>query len=784
MNWILCVQALLRAARAGFGGRNALLLWGLGLVSLQAAAQAAGAPAMEDIMAAAADASDRSMAIFRYLLGDFWDAPFSAFMSGTVSGAGGIVGAMFLIFNGCVFVVGVAWGSWGLLNSVLETANSGEVLGRRLNGVMLPIRMTLGVSGMAPLFAGFSLAQVYLVMMTVVGIGIANLMYAGALLSLRSFDGLMPRMSLMKAGGRTGFEDVASNLMSMYVCEQSKLALESETGLVADNDRVRRFPILTDTSTGLSIGLLTYADMCGSVKVTVPSFEPASGRWGSSLLGYRVDSVNYSAHVSTVGNAYRNGLSSLQGDVKAVADKWVTEFREFSAGGRTAPPPYPKMEIIAAATKYADSIKTEESLRAIDGGAIKDSVLNSMKKDGWIGAGAWFGTYAEATSALSAALDAIKFETVPPLSREASEGGAPNRVLETLQSLARATTVAGGGPDGVSPASSGGSGEDVLSHAVCGGTGGIMVAATGNVSLGQCIVSMGIDAASVGSAGGRDMLNPIIMFKNMGDWSMTIGGILMAANGLVGESASSPGDKGSSSLLGKAASGAASLASKAVSWTAGALLQVALALGRSLMIAGPYFLIIGMLMAIYIPMIPFITWMGAVIQYVTVVLQGLVGMPVAALAHMDVEGDGLGRRSEAGWMFSLNVLMRPALMLLGFFAASGLMIVIGSFQADLFLAAMANAQGNSVTGIFSILGWLTLFFIMNVTLIQGLYNMVFLFPDQILGMVGSNGAVVELGREAEGKMYMLFGGLGRTMQGMQGGRVPRPQMGGPKKGPV
>jgi hypothetical protein len=115
----------------------------------------------------------------------------------------------------------------------------------------------------------------------------------------------------------------------------------------------------------------------------------------------------------------------------------------------------------------------------------------------------------------------------------------------------------------------------------------------------------------------------------------------------------------------------------------------------------------------------------------------------------------MGQRAERTYVFMLNVLARPACMLLGFFLASAIMIALGTFQAQLFVGAMANAQGNSITGIVSILGFLTILFILNWTLIQGLFNMIFLIPDNVIGMIGA-GHSAELGREVEGKMHGLF----------------------------
>ncbi|MFP5445662.1 MAG: DotA/TraY family protein, partial [Betaproteobacteria bacterium] len=173
---------------------------------------------------------------------------------------------------------------------------------------------------------------------------------------------------------------------------------------------------------------------------------------------------------------------------------------------------------------------------------------------------------------------------------------------------------------------------------------------------------------------------------------------------------------------------------------------------------------VGALMSLYFPFIPFIAWMGGLVQYVTIFFEGLVAAPIWAFAHLDVEGEGMGQRAERGYIFILNMLFRPFLMILGFVLAAGLLVVLGTLQMVLFMPAMANVQGNSLTGAASILILLGIFCMLNITLIHGLFNMVTLIPDQVLGWVGNMGNT-QLGKEVEEKAHQMFVSLGRTMAG-------------------
>ena len=137
------------------------------------------------------------------------------------------------------------------------------------------------------------------------------------------------------------------------------------------------------------------------------------------------------------------------------------------------------------------------------------------------------------------------------------------------------------------------------------------------------------------------------------------------------------------------------------------------------------------------------------------VIEGLAGSTLHAMSHLDGDGDGLGQRTSHGYLFMINVLARPALMIIGFLVASALMIAVGTLQAVMFLPAMANVQGNSVTGLFSIAMFLVVFFVMNLTLITASFSLIYVITDQVIGFVG-NAINSQLGRDTEDKVNNMF----------------------------
>jgi hypothetical protein len=166
-------------------------------------------------------------------------------------------------------------------------------------------------------------------------------------------------------------------------------------------------------------------------------------------------------------------------------------------------------------------------------------------------------------------------------------------------------------------------------------------------------------------------------------------------------------------------------------------------------------------------MVPFIIWMGAILSYAASMIEGLAGATLHSMAHLDADGDGMGQRTQQGYMYYINALARPGLMIIGFFVASALMIAVGTLQAQMFLPAMANVQGNSVTGLFSIAMFLVIFFVMNLTLINAAFGLIYVITDQVIGFIGGQ-VGQRLGQDTEDKANNMFLMAARVGPGAMG----------------
>jgi len=760
--------------------------------ALPAVAPAQTAPQSIDQIMRASSTTDESVSMLDKIVGgSFFTSPFSS-----VGGVDTLLGGMLLIFNGAIFLIAVFWGTYNVLRGIVATAQDGEVLGKQMSTVWMPIRMVTGIVGIVPVFGGFNLAQVVFVLVTALGIGIANLMFKGAVSMSDGFSTLLNPI-LASPTATNDYKKLSYGLFATEVCKLAKEAEQSASegagAVVLAFDKIGNQPFAATGSTSstdpftlqvlpgtvVKYGTVNEPGLCGhAALLRKTDMNVGATRVLGIATGYESPAINYARIERQVRAGYVAAQGELARTVKTLATNWWAQRLAAQNGAGARSPDAPVAQLDAAARAFAISAQRATMAAAqVDGGAIQSHIKAKMESGGWITLGTWHSAFTQANSAVVDAVSTVQFDVMPP---QAGAGAASSVIAEAMASFDRSVEQA----QSTSTASDGNkSALDKVTQSVICQAFPAMVNDVGECSLGQMLVKAAIGGLAGGTGGGTattGLIDPIVMFKNMGDWMMTAGSSALVAGAAtwgVGRLAKE-GAEAVSWIpgVGWLAGTAAKIGAETVAGAGVVLISVAGAL-----------ILLGGVMAVYIPLIPFITWMGGLIQYFVIFFEGLAAMTLAALAHMDSQGEGMGQRSEPGYVFLLNMLARPGLMVLGFVAASAACIALGTLQAKMFLPAIANSQGNSVTGIASILILIVIFMIMNWVLIQGMYNMIFLLPDNVIGIIGRSGSA-ELGKQVEDKSYNLLLGISRSvkhdapgvLKPMLGkGQPPGPPSGGP-----
>jgi conjugal transfer/type IV secretion protein DotA/TraY len=700
-----------------FGKRNYLELFAWVVIAVLAVFFAAPVFAQanpNDLLAPYRDfrpAEDMATRVMEGLLGSTYTSPLTSGLSVNT-----LFGSIFLVFNVIVFAVGTVWASYGVIAGIVQTAHEGVVLGKRMSAVWMPVRMVTGIGGLVPAFGGFSLSQVAMIIATSWGISFANFAYNEAVTQAAGFTTLI-NPSFVRTDPTKDSYAIAKALFEQRIIEleyQRKVRDYAASGLtIPAADVVRTIPM-----NGLVYGKQVGTDGDGFKGYAVGIKRIVVNPRGTSVTGFRSNAVDYTAIGNRAWNGYKDNFPELVARTSAIAETYFSAKMAEKTNGREARKPL--AEIRAAGVWYSGAAMAVMGTGE-NNSAIKQEALTNMTRYGFFSAGSFYSTHAEANAAILQAANVTEFVIVePPEKANAISSGEYDSVTRTPEEAVGLNTT----PD-----------------CVDGSLGG-------DCSMGQKMVTMIIGANTTG--GSSFLLDPIIALKNIGDYMMITGESILAM-AFVADAVSG------------AAGGVGAVLAKAP--VIGSLLGVLGKMAGILPFVGGLLFAVGALCSLYIPMVPFITWVSALVQYCCIVVESIAAAPLWALAHLQADGEGMGQRTEKGYLYLLNLLFRPILMVAGFFAASALVILLGSVVTQMYIPTIASTQGNSITGLFSIIGFVFLFFVIMNILIQGLFHIVMELADDAIGWVGGIGRNA-IGKDTEGKVSNMFMMGGRFGSGM------------------
>lgn len=148
-------------------------------------------------------------------------------------------------------------------------------------------------------------------------------------------------------------------------------------------------------------------------------------------------------------------------------------------------------------------------------------------------------------------------------------------------------------------------------------------------------------------------------------------------------------------------------------------------------------LIYGITLAYYLPAIPFLRWISALAGWVIMIVESLIAAPLWLAAHALPEGDGAaGQHGRRGYMLMLAIIIRPPLMVAGFFCAVILMNIMGRLVGggfEMFFNGVAQTKTLGITGTCSMLVILGTTVIM---LANKFFGLIHYIPEHVTNWIG------------------------------------------------
>lgn len=117
------------------------------------------------------------------------------------------------------------------------------------------------------------------------------------------------------------------------------------------------------------------------------------------------------------------------------------------------------------------------------------------------------------------------------------------------------------------------------------------------------------------------------------------------------------------------------------------------AIGTVLGIFTIIFFATGMMLAFFLPLIPFFRFMFNVLTWVVSLLEAVIAVPLVALAHLNPDGEGLPGSAKPAYFFVFNIFLRPVLMVFGLVLGIIIFFIAASYMNLLYTQAVVGTGG-------------------------------------------------------------------------------------------
>ncbi|WP_175854724.1 DotA/TraY family protein [Burkholderia anthina] len=713
--------------------RRAALFLAAILSSLVALPAFADGTTLGEITQAASRSGDLSR---QALVGVFGNVVNNPLATGGAGGGDTILASLFQVTNGGLLVVGAFFACYTWFKRLSQAAHSGAVYGENKGTMWGPIRLVWGLASLVPTANGWALSQLLMLWAaSIMGVGIANMGTDAAIQAFADGKGmvLQPAMPSTVQLAR----DLYQANLCMHAYNAGLAMVEANGGIPPDQ---KEYVQITSGTQGLVLRNPIGTKYCGGADIDASKLTPQDQ--STNWFGGTIDTTAlFQAHLQALKTMENTLSPAATAFVQAVIDQQTNA---------SAVIPDAEVAIQSAAQQYEATIQRQAATTTGNISSLASQLSSSIKEAGWWSLGAWYQTFAQANSKLSGAVSAVAHVYKEQVGGNDGVSQLRSRVDSAFQlQEAGSTTTQPLGNAGNASEKDGGK---ALSQIFSG--------------FGQKIVAA---MTSSGDAE-RGTVNPLITMKNLGDY--TLGGVEGAFGVWVGLNAVVAG--ADASIWGKVANIASGLGA-----AAGAALHATEPMLFTLLIP---LLFIGAGLSLYLPMIPFITWFGAIINWLVIVGEAIVAAPLWAMTHLGGEGDGMGQRTTHGYIFLLNVTVRPILMVVGFFFGGAVLVEGGTVLTKFFGIAVANAQFDSMTGIVSVIGYLAIYFMLGANLIHTSFSLIFVVPDQVINWVGGSAAAT-LGRETTGEVRGALAVFSSKLERIMPGAPKRtPDKGGSRPG--
>ena len=170
---------------------------------------------------------------------------------------------------------------------------------------------------------------------------------------------------------------------------------------------------------------------------------------------------------------------------------------------------------------------------------------------------------------------------------------------------------------------------------------------------------------------------------------------------------------------------------------------------------------IGATMSIYTPMVPYIIFIITALSWFLLVIESIVAAPIVAIGFIAPSQDELGKVAPALGIIA-NMFLKPTLMIIGLLMSTKLYGIMVKMINLGFQFSLSTLQSQSGTSMFSWIVIIILYSGFIITLVNKCYSLIYQLPDKILRWIGLTGEQTDVSGVKEIQQYVEQG----TKQGI------------------
>lgn len=195
-------------------------------------------------------------------------------VSNVLNGSGSpLIGNLFRIFNIAVLSLGSIVVSYTIILSTINTAQEGEVMGRKWSSVWIPLRCAIGMACLLPTASGYSLIQVLIMQITVFGIAAADQVWKVAVESIGTKEALTGGVYM----DTSEINDTTRSAFSAMMCARA-FNTDPACQTVVNNQQV----VFYSKDNNIYVGIPQmnkFTNVCGTFKISDTPKNVDPGVW-------------------------------------------------------------------------------------------------------------------------------------------------------------------------------------------------------------------------------------------------------------------------------------------------------------------------------------------------------------------------------------------------------------------------------------------------------------------------------------------------------------------------